>query len=124
MIVFRHRGSFKNTERFLTRAQKINYLHILQKYAQQGVSALAVATPVDSGLTANSWDFKIEVSRSGYSISWINTNIKSGVSIAIILQYGHGTRHGGYVQGRDYINPALRPVFDRIADELWREVNA
>jgi len=122
MIVFKHKGNFKNTERFLNRSQKPNYVHILEKYAREGVSVLAAATPIDTSLTFNSWDYEIKISRFGYSISWTNSNVVSGVPIAIILQYGHGTRNGGYVQGRDYINPAIQPIFDKIADEVWREV--
>lgn len=121
-IVVEHKGSFKRTERFLKRASKINYKSILEKYAQEGVAALAAATPVDSGVTANSWDYEIRVSQGRYSIAWTNSNIVNGVQIAVIIQYGHGTRNGGWVQGRDYINPALQPIFDKIANELWREV--
>ena len=121
-IVVEHKGSFNRTERFLKRASKIDYKAILEKYAQEGVAALAAATPVDSGVTANSWDYEIRVSRGRYSITWTNSNVVNGVQIAVILQYGHGTRNGGWVQGRDYINPALQPIFDKIANELWREV--
>lgn len=95
---------------------------ILERYAQEGVSALASATPVDSGTTANSWGYEIEYSGESATIYWTNTNANKGVVIAVILQYGHGTGTGGYVQGRDYINPAMRPVFDQIADAAWREV--
>jgi hypothetical protein len=123
MIVFKHRGNFKNTERFLTNTQKVRYLRILQKYARKGVIALTSATPIDTGLTSKSWDYEVNVSRSGYSISWTNSNVVSGVPIAIILQYGHGTRNGGYVQGRDYINPTIRPIFTKIATAVWREVS-
>ena len=89
-----------------------------------GVSALESATPVDSGLTASSWDYEIHQSRNSAKIVWTNSNINQGVPIAIILQYGHGTRNGGYVQGRDYINPAIKPVFDRIAEGVWKEVTS
>jgi len=123
MIVLKHEGNFKNTERFLTNAQKINILHILQRYAREGITALANATPVDTGLTANSWYSKIKVSGTGLSITWSNSNVVSRVVIAVILQYGHGTKNGGYVQGRDYINPAIQPVFDNIVAEAWREIN-
>ena len=95
---------------------------ILDKYGREGVEALSAATPVDSGKTASSWKYDIEHSSRGASISFSNTNINKGVNIAIILQYGHGTRNGGYVQGRDYINPAIQPVFDRIVNEAWKEV--
>ena len=121
-MVVKHKGSFNKTEKFLKRASKANYRSILEKYAQEGVAALASATPVDSGLTANSWDYEISVSRGSYTIGWTNSNIVNGVQIAVIIQYGHGTRNGGWVQGRDYINPAIQPIFDKIANELWREV--
>jgi hypothetical protein len=122
MIVFTHKGDFKNTEKFLTGAKKINYKKILDTYGKQGVQALAFATPIGSGLTADSWDYKLLFLKGSFSIVWTNSNVVNGVPIAIILQYGHGTRNGGYVQGRDYINPALQSMFDRIADAAWREV--
>jgi len=122
MIAVKHRGSFKNTEKFLTNASKAQYLRELDKYGREGVSALASATPIDSGLTANSWGYEIRRSRGSVTISWTNSNVVNGVPIAIILQYGHATQNGGYVQGRDYINPAIQPIFDKIADSVWREV--
>lgn len=122
MIVIKHKGDFKKTEKFLKDLSKIDFRQILEKYAQEGVSALASATPVDSGLTASSWSYEISGSRDSYSITWSNSNINKGVPIAIILQFGHGTRNGGYVQGRDYINPAIQPIFDKIVEEAWREV--
>ena len=123
MIVVKQSGNFNNTERFLNGAKKLDVKRILESYAKEGVRALSSATPVDSGLTASSWDYKIDISKGSYSISWTNSNVVDGVPIAIILQYGHGTGTGGYVQGRDYINPALRPIFDKIADSVWREVS-
>lgn len=122
MVVITSKGSFQKTKSFLKKASKIDYRSILEKYAKEGVRALERATPVDTGLTARSWDYEISVTRSGYSISWTNSNVVDGVPIAIILQYGHGTRNGGYVQGIDYINPAIRPIFDKIQEELWKEV--
>lgn len=122
MIVVKHKGNFSKTEKFLRRATTMDYRSVLEKYAQEGVAALAAATPVESGLTASSWDYEIRVSRGSYSIAWTNSNINDGVPIAVILQYGHGTRNGGWVEGRDYINPAIQPIFDKIANELWREV--
>lgn len=95
---------------------------ILERYAQEGVSALSSATPVDSGATANAWSYEIESKGDTHTIYWTNGNINKGVNIAVILQYGHGTGTGGYVAGRDYINPAMRPIFDRIAEEAWKEV--
>ena len=124
MIVITQSGNFNNTERFLNGAKKLDVKRILESYAKEGVRALSSATPVDSGLTASSWDYKIDISKGSYSISWTNSNVVDGVPIAIILQYGHGTGTGGYVQGRDYINPALRPIFDKIADSVWREVSS
>ena len=93
-----------------------------RKYGREGVAALASATPVDTGRTANSWHYKIEQKQGSVSISFYNTNIQNGVPIAVILQYGHATRNGGWVQGRDYINPAIQPIFDKIADAAWKEV--
>ena len=121
-IVFKHKGNLKKTTKFLERTLKGDYLKNLDKYGREGVAALALATPVDTGKTAESWDYRIEKTNSGIKIVWINSNVNSGVNIAIILQYGHGTNHGGYVQGRDYINPAIRPIFDKIADDAWKEV--
>lgn len=122
MIRIRHRGDFHNTERFFKKAQKFNIRSILEKYGRAGVAALSSATPVDTGLTANSWNYEIEEKNSRVSIFWTNSNVNKGVQIAVILQYGHGTNNGGYVQGRDYINPALRPIFDNIAELAWKEV--
>ena len=122
MITFRHKGDFGKTTKFLKGASKFNIAHILHKYGREGVSALAAATPVESGLTANSWSYEIDISKGSAVITWKNSHINEGVPIAIILQYGHGTGTGGWVQGRDYINPAIRPIFDGIADSAWREV--
>ncbi len=121
MIQFRHRGNFYNTEKLLTKASKANYMSILKKYGDAGVRALASATPKESGKTASSWGYQIEGGRGGYTITWTNTNINDGVPIAIILQLGHGTGTGGFVQGRDYINPAIRPIFDQLANDLYKE---
>lgn len=122
MISFKHTGDFSKTTKFLERAKRGDYLKVLDKYGKEGVKALSSATPVDSGTTANSWSYKIEKGNSSAKISFLNSNVNKGVPIAIILQYGHGTRNGGYVQGRDYINPAIQPIFDRIAYEAWKEV--
>lgn len=124
MITFKHRGDFNNTERFFKRAQKMDFYKNLEKYARAGVAALASATPVDTGLTAASWDYEIRKEKNKISIYWINSNIQDGVPIAVILQYGHGTNNGGYVQGRDYINPAIQPIFDQIAESAWKEVTS
>ena len=106
----------------MERAKEVVRVGDLDKYGREGVAALASATPVDTGLTANSWQYKIEQKKGSVSISFYNTNIQNGVPIAVILQYGHATRNGGWVQGRDYINPAIQPIFDKIANEAWREV--
>lgn len=102
----------------------MDFFRNLEKYAQEGVAALSSATPVDSGLTAASWDYEIVKKKGAISIYWTNSNINAGVPIAVILQYGHGTNNGGYVQGRDYINPAIRPIFDKIAENAWKEVTS
>lgn len=124
MFTIRQKGNFNNIEKFLKKAQHNNFFSSLEKYGRAGVSALASATPIDSGLTADSWDFEIHRSKGSVSIRWTNSNINDGVPIAIIIQYGHGTRNGGYVQGRDYINPAIRPIFDKMANEVWKEVTS
>ena len=122
LIRITSKGDFDNTFRFLKKMSNFKVNKILEKYGAMGVSALAAATPVDSGLTANSWGYEISVGKEGATIHWTNINQNNGVYIAVILQYGHGTGTGGYVQGRDYINPAIRPVFDKIAEEAWMEV--
>ena len=122
MIKVTHKGSFKNVEAFLKRMKKREQFAILEKYGPIGVKALAAATPVDSSETANSWYYEI-VDRPGYfSIQWLNSNMEDGISIAAIIQYGHATRNGSWVEGRDYINPAMRPIFDQIANDMWKEV--
>lgn len=122
MISFRQKGDFSKTFRYFDRIKDVFKLGILDKYGREGVSALSSATPVESGHTANSWEYKIVQKRGMYAIEFHNTNINDGVPIAIILQYGHGTGTGGWVEGRDYINPAIQPIFDKLAKELWREV--
>lgn len=122
MISFRQKGDFSNLTRFLERAKEAVHLSDLDRFGREGVAALASATPVESGLTANSWYYEIKHTKGSVTISFHNSNIQNGVPIAIILQYGHGTRNGGWVQGRDYINPAIQPIFDEIANNAWREV--
>ena len=122
MIQFRHKGDFSKLTNYLERAKKVIRISDLDKYGREGVAALASATPVDSGLTASSWYYKIENKNGSVSITFCNSNIQDGVPIAIILQYGHGTRNGGWVQGRDYIYPSIQPIFDKITNEAWREV--
>ena len=122
MIRFRHKGDFSNLTRFLERAKNGAHIGALDKYGREGVAALASATPVDTGQTASSWYYEIENKNGIAKISFNNSNIQNGVPIAIILQYGHGTGTGGWVQGRDYINPAIQPIFDKIVSDAWREV--
>lgn len=124
MVIVKQKGDFSKTEKFLNSISKKLYYRNLQKYAEQGVAALASATPMDSGTTANSWDYEIRQTKNSVSIYWTNSNVNKGVPIAVIIQYGHGTRNGGYVQGRDYINPAMRPIFDKIAENVWKEVTS
>ena len=122
MISFRQKGDFSNFTNFLERAKNAIHIGDLDKYGKAGVAALSSATPVDTGLTASSWSYEIENKNGSVRIIFKNSNIQNGVPIAIILQYGHGTRNGGWVQGRDYINPAIQPIFDEIANNAWKEV--
>lgn len=122
MISFRQKGDFSKLTRYFERVKEVVRLGDLDKYGQEGVAALASATPVRTGVTANSWYYKISNKGGRAVISFHNSNIQNGVPIAIILQFGHGTRNGGWVEGRDYINPAIRPVFEKIAKDAWEEV--
>lgn len=122
MITFRHKGNFNKLTVFLEKADRTARLKDLDKYGREGVAALASATPVDTGLTASSWYYEIERQNGVVALNFCNSNVNNGIPIAIILQYGHGTRNGGWVEGRDYINPAIQPIFDRIANDAWREV--
>lgn len=121
MITIESNGSWKKTRSFLKRAKTV-HLEDLAKYGEMGVIALSRATPVDTGKTAASWDYQIVETDRGIAIEWINTNIVKYANVAILLQYGHATGTGGYVQGIDYINPALRPIFEEIASKAWKEV--
>lgn len=122
MISFRQKGNFSKLTNYLERLQEIVKVGDLNRFGREGVAALSSATPVDTGKTANSWYYEIENKNGSAKITFCNSNIQNGVPIAIILQYGHGTNNGGWVQGRDYINPAIQPIFDKIAEEAWREV--
>ena len=122
MISFRHKGEFSKATRYLVKAKKGIRSVNLNKYGKEGVEALASATPVDTGLTANSWYYEIERNGASATITFYNSNVHRGIAIAIILQYGHGTGTGGWVAGRDYINPAIQPIFDKLAEDAWREV--
>ena len=123
MISVRQKGDFLKTTKFLENAKRFKIQRILAKYGQAGVAALESATPRDTGLTASSWYYKIETTTNSTSLTFCNSNIQNGVPIAIILQYGHGTGTGGWVQGRDYINPAVQPIFDKLKSDAWREVS-
>lgn len=122
MISIRQKGNFEKTEKFLKKSLGRNYMTILEKYALEGVAALSATTPVDTGLTSVSWYYDIIQNEDGYSIVWKNANIQNGLNIAVLLQYGHATRNGGYVQGIDYVNPALKPIFEKLAEDAWMEV--
>lgn len=124
MITFKHKGDFSKLTNFLERSKEIVHLSDLDKYGRAGVSALASATPKDTGETANSWNYEIVHSKGSVKINFYNSNIQNGVPIAIILQYGHGTGTGGWVEGRDYINPVIQPIFDQIVNNAWREVTS
>ena len=121
-IVIKHRGSFQNTERLFKKLSKLEISSVLNKYGALGVEALSAATPERTGETANSWSYEVEGTGGGYKITWSNSHVNKGVNIALILQLGHGTGTGGYVAGRDYINPAIQPIFDAMAEEAWQEV--
>lgn len=124
MITFESKGSFGKTETFLRKVLSYKFMQRMNKYGEMGVAALSSATPVESGKTARSWGYKVVPKKNSIAIVWTNSNVVSGVPIAIILQYGHGTGTGGFVQGIDYINPAMKPVFDKISQDFWREVSS
>lgn len=125
MISIESKGSFKNTDAFLRRMRHSDIMKALARYGQEGINALAHGTPTDTGLTAGSWTYEVyEERKKVYSIVWKNDHIEAGVPIVILLQYGHGTGTGGYVHGRDFINPAIRPIFDRIANDVWKVVTS
>lgn len=124
VISLKQSGDFKHMEKFLKEMKRANFRNVAERYGQIGVDALSRATPIDSGTTAASWTYEVVDSGDSFNIYWNNTNENKGVNIAIILQYGHGTGTGGYVQGRDYINPAIQPVFDQMTEELWKMVTS
>ena len=123
-IKIKHSGDFKNTERFFSKALNTDYISILKVYGEKGVAALRSATPKDTGKTADSWDYIIEQKKGKFAIVFTNDHIERGINIAVILNYGHGTANGAYVAGRHYIEPAIQPIFDKIADDVWKEVIA
>ena len=122
MIRVTQRGNFRRTEKFLDNMRNQTMFAHLENLAREGVDALSTNTPVDSGLTAASWGYIVKIEGDLAEIAWTNTHQNDGVLIAILLQYGHGTGGGGYVQGVDYINPAIRPIFNRIAENVWKAV--
>lgn len=124
MIRFGGKGDFSKTKNYLKRLKEAVRLGILDKYGKAGVAALSSATPVDSGKTASSWFYDVSQSQTGAKITFYNSHVNKGVNIAIILQYGHGTGTGGWVEGRDYINPAIQPVFDKLVESVWKEVTS
>lgn len=122
MVEFKQKGDFAKLNRYLERMREVAKIGDLDKYGKEGVAALSAATPIDTGKTSNSWSYKINRQNGSVSIDFYNSNFSNGVPIAIILQYGHATNNGGWVQGRDYINPAIQPIFDKIAKNAWKEV--
>jgi hypothetical protein len=123
-VTFSSTGDFRNTERFLQAVQKIDISGILNSCGQEGVNALASATPIETGLAAHSWAYRVSSSGGNYTIEWYNADVENGFNVILALQYGHGTGTGGWVPGRDFINPAIRPVFDRIAERVWKAVTS
>jgi len=124
MITIKVKGDWKKTTNFLIAAQRLRFESILHRYGKEGVAALSANTPVDSGITSTSWRYSLAKTRSGYKIDWYNTHTNNGVNVAILIQYGHGTGTGGYVQPTDYINPAMKSIFNKFADDLWQEVKS
>ena len=124
MITFRQKGDFSKTTRYFEKLKEASRIKILNKYGQKGVAALSSATPIDTGLVASSWYYEIEQGNGVARIIFGNSDVESGFPVAIMLQYGHGTGTGGYVEGRDYINPAIQPIFDKIVESAWREVTS
>ncbi len=124
MISYDVTGSTKNLEAFLARVSKLNVLDIMRSCGRQGANALAAATPKDTGRASYSWNFEVSAKSGVYTITWTNSDVENGFPVAIMLQYGYATGTGGYVQGQDYINPAIRPIFDEIADKVWKVVTS
>ena len=122
MITITSKGDLSKTYKFLKKISSQKFLDKIKEFGEKGVQALSNATPVDTGKTAASWGYKVVTTNNSITITWTNSNVVKGAPIAIILQYGHGTRNGGWVEGRDYINPAIQPIFEQIKNEIWREV--
>lgn len=124
MIKFKHHGDFKKTTTFLGRLRDLYYKRILDKYGKLGVEALSAATPVDSGETADSWVYEVISTKDGYKLTFTNTHTKNGVNIVMLLEYGHATRSGTFVEGRNFVKPAARPIFDKVVEDVWKEVRS
>lgn len=122
MIIIKHQGNFDKTYKFLTNIRKRQYYKILSEYGRKGVKSLEAATPVDTGLTASSWGYEVKVKNTGATITWTNSNVNKGVPIALVIQYGHMLPQGVWIEGVDYINPALKPIFNEMADKVWKEI--
>lgn len=122
LIQIKATGNFDKSFSYFRRLLQLKDKNKFEEFGRKGLEALKAATPIDSGKTAESWNYSVSVDRKGATITWYNNNVNDGFNVAIGIQYGHGTNNGGYVQGRDYINPAIRPVFDELAGDLWREV--
>lgn len=122
MISFQSSGSFKKSDKWLARLLKIDVKSQLEKYGQEGVDALSRETPKDTGLAASSWSYDVVKTSTGYELVWYNDNVENGARVVLLIQYGHGTTSGSYVQGRDFINPAIKPVFDNIQKDIWKAV--
>lgn len=122
-VSVKSKGHFENILNYLDTFEKNPYRKIFEKYGELGVRALTAATPIDSGKTAGSWEYQIKETRTGTTLQWHNTNVNDGAVVAVMIQYGHATQNGGFVPGRDFINPAMRPILDSLADQLWKEVS-
>jgi hypothetical protein len=124
VIRFKHRGSFNKTEKFLKAMRRLDVKNLVEREVSQGVQALKAATPKDSGIAAESWGYEIRQNGRSVKISWINVDIENGFPVAVAVQFGYATGTGGWVEGRDYINPAMKPVFDRIVERVWKVVTS
>ena len=122
MVIFKHKGNFKRTDKFLKRVAVDDYIRVFEKYGREGVATLASVTPKDTGKTGQSWRYDINHTKKGITLTWSNTNTSDGVPVVILLEYGHATRSGGFVQGQKFINPAMKPLLDKMIPELWKEV--
>ena len=123
MLTVDSSGSYEKTEKFLKSAASGDIFSKLDRWGRVGVDALSRATPVDTGLAASSWGYRIESTRDSYAIHWFNDDVEGGANVALLIQYDHGTGTGGFVPGRDYINPAMKPIFDKMEEEVLKEVS-